>query len=115
AVFHVLLECLSLSRRVRARVQEQDHSGRGEKLQIEVVPVCRGLKREAVLGGHPGKPRPRFVHKADVRGIRLAGIESNDPESWWRRLAEGGRNPQTGRENGDPARLEYHRSTPHRV
>ncbi len=83
-----------------ARVQEHDHPVRGEKLQIEIVPVCRGLKREAGARRHPGKPRPRFVHKADVRGIRLAGIESNHLESWCGRLSEGGRNPQISRNKG---------------
>jgi hypothetical protein len=63
-----------------------------------------------VLGGHPGKPRPRFFHEANVRGIRLPGVESNHLESWRRLLRERGRHAQTGRENGDATRLDCHLS-----
>ena len=115
AVLHVLLECLTLSSRVRSRVEKHDHLVRGERLPIQVVPVLRGLEREVVLGGHPGKPRPRFRHEANVRGIRLSGVESNHLESWRRLLRECGRHAQTGRENGDVTRLSCHPFAPRMV
>ena len=81
-MLHVGLECSSLRRDFRARIQKDYNLIFREKVRIQIVPIGCGVKAEIVFRRHLRKPPLGFMHEADMCRILFGGKERYDFELW---------------------------------